>query len=73
MTTLLKAPQLLDFSHTIVEVLRFADTDRNGHITSLGVCRLLPERPAGAPVRSGPWFATGKVTVRAGEPQLDYY
>ena len=34
MTALLKAPQLLDFPHTIVEVLRFADTDRNGHITS---------------------------------------
>ena len=34
MTALLKAPQLLDFPHTTVEVLRFADTDRNGHITS---------------------------------------
>ena len=34
MTALLKAPQLLDFPYTIVEVLRFADTDRNGHIIS---------------------------------------
>ena len=72
MTALLKAPQLPDFPHDR-RGARFADTDRNGHITSLGVCRLLPERPAGAAVRSGPWFATGKVTVRAGEPQLDYY
>ena len=34
MTSLLKAPRLEDFPHTIVETLRFADTDRNGHITS---------------------------------------
>ncbi len=34
MTLLLKAPRLDDFPHAIVEVLRFADTDRNGHITS---------------------------------------
>lgn len=34
MTLLLKAPRLEDFPHRIVETLRFADTDRNGHITS---------------------------------------
>lgn len=34
MTVLLKAPRLEDFPHMIVETLRFADTDRNGHITS---------------------------------------
>jgi acyl-CoA thioester hydrolase len=34
MTVLLKAPRLEDFAHCIVETLRFADTDRNGHITS---------------------------------------
>lgn len=34
MTMFLKAPRLEDFPHRIVETLRFADTDRNGHITS---------------------------------------
>jgi acyl-CoA thioester hydrolase len=29
-----RAPRLDEFPHSIVETLRFADTDRNGHITS---------------------------------------
>jgi len=34
MSTKLVAPRLGDFSITTVEKLRFADTDRNGHITN---------------------------------------
>lgn len=34
MTLLHKVPRLDDFPHIIVDTLRFADTDRNGHITS---------------------------------------
>ena len=34
MTLSLGATRLDDYPHTMVETLRFADTDRNGHITS---------------------------------------
>lgn len=40
MILLLKAPRLEDFPRRMVETLRFADADRNGHLTSsvLAVC-----------------------------------
>jgi hypothetical protein len=65
MTALLKAPHLRDFPHTIVEMLGFADTDRNGYITSsvFAVCCRIG--PAG-PVRSGAWVGTAKSQLRWG-------
>ena len=39
-----------DLSVTTVENLGFADTDRQGHIISTVLCRLLPERAHGSTV-----------------------
>jgi len=52
MSTKTLAPRLADFPTTTVEKLRFADTDRLGHITNTVFAVVLPERAHGAALRS---------------------
>lgn len=67
MTLLRKAPLLEDFPHILVETLRFADTDRNGHITS-SVFALLPEWTTDPAVQSRTRHSPGTITVCVGQP-----